>query len=90
MHSRQDDCQLANCSFRLAVGFLPLLTCGLKFNLPFLLHPNEESSLPGEIVTIHFVLRFQVPKLVDQINKLVPVVHQKRLQIAEPTIFNDH
>jgi hypothetical protein len=45
--------------------------------------------LPDDVVASQYVFRSQVPKLVHQINKIVPVVYQKRLQIAETTIFND-
>ena len=46
--------------------------------------------IPGDVVTSHLVFRFQVPKIVHQINKIVPVTYQKSLQVAESTIFDYH
>ena len=47
-------------------------------------------KIPGDVVTSHFVFRFQVPKIVHQINEIVPVAYQKSLQAAESTIFDYH
>ena len=47
-------------------------------------------KIPGDVVTSHFALCFQVPKIVHQINKIVPVIYQKSLQVAESTIFDYH
>ena len=47
-------------------------------------------KIPGDVVTFHFALCFQVPKIVHQINEIVPVTYQKSLQVAESTIFDYH
>ena len=93
MNSRQKDRNLADCLIRLAIGcqsncfafnytnFLTKQIVYVKIKFMF---------LPGDIVNYYFVILSQITKLVQQIKEIVPVVNQKRLQVAEPTIFNDH